>query len=277
MGRVEPQKALQSLPRRRGLATPAPPSLQARATVGLLSSGDHLSKPPVWPPPPERAPVPIPEGLIREAEALALELAERAQVTAQNLRYWADPTRRPTCGVVLEPGSNTVESLCTDAEVMVAQLRRAMAILNGAPSAEAQDEAGLLALVNLLVDRLPGLPARTVEFNGEPLDVPAVPPATPEDAIRELLVERPPYYFTAPTLAALQAPKSRALLAQVIALRAGLATGRGRARGKAPRWVEPLFKLALLAGVVVGESTTPHAWYQALRLRGLLTHKRPAK
>lgn len=224
------------------------------------------------PPPP---PVAIPEALIREAEALAIELAEAAQVVAQNLRYWAHPEQRPTCGITID--SNTVEAPQLAAEGDVARLRRAVAALRGAPSAEAQDEAGLLALVDRLMDRLPGLPAQTVDVEGEPLDVPAVPPATPEEAIRELLVEQPPPYFTAPTLAALQGPEARALLAQAIALRAGLATGRGRARGKAPRWVEPLFKLALLAGVVVGESETPHGWAQRLEKRGLLTRKRPAK
>jgi len=223
------------------------------------------------PPPP---PVAIPEALIREAEALALELATLAQIAAQNLRYWAHPEQKPTCGVVID--SDTVEAPQLAAEGEVARLRRAVAVLAGSPSAEAQDEAGLLALVDRLIERLPGLPARTVDVEGSPFEVPALPPATPEEAIRELLVERPPHYFTAPTLAALQGPEAQALLAQAVALRAGLATGRGRARGKAPRWVEPLFKLALLAGVVVGESGSPHAWYQALRLRGLLTPKKPA-
>lgn len=196
-------------------------------------------------------PVLLPEDLLREADRLAEEVALTAQALAQTLHYWADPAQRPTVGPTIDPSA--VGSPMAAAETIVAALRQARAALAGGDSAVQRDEAELVGVVLAAASRCDNV--------------------GPEVALARAL-HRAAARLSTPVRMALREPELRELLTEAVALCAGLTTARGRGHSSAPRWIEPLFEVAVRVEVAGGDSLTPHGWYQRLKKRGLLPDKK---
>lgn len=217
-------------------------------------------------PPPPHPPIPIPEELIRELDGEAWHVATLAQLLAQTLQFWADPDRPPP--FLLEHGrppvpprpGMTAEEAVEEARGVLESLHHARAILEGATSPTGRDQRALVRLVE--------------EIEGEIARIPAGR-SVPIEALVDAVLPDFRWQVSESTWQALQEPNARAQLASAASIKAGLVrpevARRGRPRAKGARWLEPLFLVALNAGLT--EARDAASWGGTLRYLGFLPKK----
>lgn len=206
---------------------------------------------------------------VQEAEKLAASLVASVRTIAENIRYWAHPDQRPTCGVVVAPGDDPQG----DADAMLWQMRDALAALSGAPSREIAAQAELLSLVNGAANIcVPGPPMLERDpATGDERRI-NVRPLAPPKAVAFVLARATLASFSSDDAAIIRSPAGVKLLVEAVNIRIGQGT-EGQADEKGVRWLEPLYRLALTLGLV-GETQNPKSWSDTLRNRGLLKTRR---
>jgi len=213
--------------------------------------------------------------LAAEARDLAAAIAAEADRHARQVSYLVgEPTN---CEMLIGASSDPVER-AVGVRLFVEVLRNARAALAGSESHARQAERILVLSVCGAGEANFGGTWGTNAFDKETgrVELKIRNPRSVED-FADMTIEGIERLVSPVAYAALREPETRDKLIESIALRVGKASGRGRARGKAPRWIEPLFLVALRAGVVPGESLNPHGWYQTLLRRDILPKKARAK
>jgi hypothetical protein len=216
--------------------------------------------------PPSHEPAPIPEALIRELEGEAWHVAALAQIMAQTMRLWVDPESVPPflqehrrAPTPPWPGM-TGDEAREQARGVLESLTQARAILEGASSPEARDQRSLVRVVEAIEEEMGR--AGTVLPGQFSLVADAILPDFR-------------YRVSESTWEALKKPKNRELLGQAAAIKAKIVRPepprRGQPRARRARWLEPLYLVALDAGLTTAKDAA--SWGGTLSYLGILPGK----